>query len=180
MGVEVQALRPPLPPQRLPFLKLKRAHSNSWGETQPDRKRQFFGDIPYDDIVAGVIALLGPPIYVCQDTRKVVYEHAFMGRTHGGTLDHRMKLVISAQLHTNTLARMFSVGFQVHDQRGPLKIWPLMEAEAVPLRATLACGWTPLELREELGRVIRPWLDFANRHFSHAQAARPLARGQVA
>ena len=36
------------------------------------------------------------------------------------------------------------------------------------------------KIREELGRIIRPWLDFANRHFSHAQTAGPLAPGQVA
>jgi len=50
----------------------------------------------------------------------------------------------------------------------------------VPLRAEVTCGWTVWELREELGRIIRPWLDFANRHFSHAQTAGPLAPGQVA
>ena len=182
MAVEPPAVvRRDTPRPRLPsLLKLKRAHSNSWGETQPDRKRQFFGDIPYDDIIAGVIAGLGPPIYVCQDSRKAVYEHAFMGRTYDGTLDHKMKLVISAQLYTNHLARTFSLKFQVHDHRGPLKIWPLMEAEGVPLREEIKCGWTVANLRVELGRIIRPWLDFANRHFSHAQTAGPLAPGQVA
>ena len=186
MEVEVVAPPPVLrgdtsrPPPRLPFLNLKRAHSNSWGETQPDRKRQFFGDIPYDDIITGVVAALGPPIYVCQDSRKAVYAHDFMGRTYDGTLDQRMKLVITAQLYTNTLARSFSLKLQVYDRKGPLKIWPLMEAEGVPLRAEIKCGWTVWELREELGRIIRPWLDFANRHFSHAQTAGPLAPGQVA
>ena len=163
----------------LPFLGMKREHSSSWGETQPDRKRLYFGDIPYDDIIAGVIAGLGPPIYVCQDNRKVVYTHEFMGRTYDGSLDHRMKLVISAQLYTNSLARSFSIRFQVHDHKGPLKIWPLMEAEGVPLRAEMSCGLTVLELRAELKRIVRPWLDFANRHFSHAQTAGPLAPGQV-
>ena len=162
----------------LPFLGMKREHSSSWGETQPDRKRLYFGDIPYDDIIAGVIAALGPPIYVCQDSRKAVYAHEFMGRTYDGTLDHRMKLVISAQLYTNSLARSFSIRFQVHDRRGPLKIWPLMEAEAVPLRAEITCGWTVAELKTELEQIIAPWLMFVNRHFSLSQPAGPLAPSQ--
>ena len=164
----------------LPFLGMKRAHSNSWGETQPDRKRLYFGDIPYDDIVAGVIAGLGPLLYVCQDSRKAVYTHAFMGRTYDGALDSQMALVFTAQLYDNGASRLYSVRFQVRDSRGPLKIWPLMEAEAVPLRAVVSCGRTVLELRAELRKIVRPWLDFANRHFSHAQTSGPLAPGQVA
>ena len=160
----------------IPLLALKRAHSAS-GET-PEKKRQFFGELPFDDIVAGVLATLGPPLYVCQDNRKVVYAHEFMGRTHDGTLDHRMKLVISAQLYTNTLARSFSIKLQVHDHKGPLKIWPLMEAEGVPLRSTIDCGWTVPELKAKLEQIIAPWLAFVNRHFSLAQEAGPLAPGQ--
>ena len=44
----------------IPLLALKRAHSAS-AET-PEKKRQFFGDLPFDDIVAGVLATLGPPL----------------------------------------------------------------------------------------------------------------------
>ena len=160
----------------IPLLALKRAHSAS-AET-PEQKRQFYGEIPYDDIVAGVLAGLGPPIYVCQDSRKAVYTHEFTGRTYDGTIDHRMKLVISAQLYTNTLARSFSLKVQVHDRKGPLKIWPLMEAEGVPLRATIDCGWTVRELKVELERIIAPWLHFVNRHFSLSQPAGPLAPGK--
>jgi len=175
----------PMPPPvrrqpRLPFLKLKRAHSNSWGETQPDRKRLYFGDIPYDDIIAGVLASLGPLLYVCQDSQKTMYTHAFMGRGYDGALDSSMALVFTAQMYDNGLARIYSLRFQVRGSKGPLKIWPLMEAEAVPLRATISCGRTVTELKADLEQIVRPWLDFANRHFSHAQTSGPLAPGQVA
>ena len=50
------------------MLALKPAHSAS-GETS-DKKRQFAGDLPFDEIVAGVLATLGPPLYVCQDCRE--------------------------------------------------------------------------------------------------------------
>jgi hypothetical protein len=164
--------------QQLPLLALKRAHSAS-AET-PDRKRQFFGDLPFDDILTGVIATLGPPLYVCQDQERKDYRYAFSGRTHDGTLDNNMALLISAQLRDNGLARVFVLRLQVNDSNGPLRIWPLMEAEDVPVRATLTCGWTVPKLRAELRKIIGPWLAFVDRHFSLAQDAGPLAPGQVA
>ena len=160
--------------QQLPLLALKRAHSAS-AETS-DRKRQFFGDLPFDDILAGVIATLGPPLYVCQDQEKKDYRYAFSGRTHDGTLDGSMELLISAQLRDNGLARVFVLQLQVNDSNGPLRIWPLMEAEDVPLRATLTCGWTVPQLRAELEQTIGPWLAFVDRHFSLAQDAGPWLR----
>ena len=164
--------------QQLPLLALKRAHSAS-AETS-DQKRQFFGDLPLDDIVAGVLATLGPALYVCQDRERKDYRYAFSGRTHDGTLDGNMELLISAQLRDNGLARVFVLRLQVNDSNGPLRIWPLMEAEDVPLRATLTCGWTVPQLRAELEQIIGPWLAFVDRHFSLAQDAGPLAPGQVA
>ena len=162
----------------IPLLALKRAHSAS-GETS-DRKRQFFGDLPLDDIIAGVLATLGPPLYVCQDHERKDYRFPFSGRTHDGTLDSNMELLISAQLRDNGLARVFVIRMQVNDSNGPLRIWPLMEAENVPLRSTISCGWTVQELKVELVKIIAPWLAFVNRHFSLAQEAGPLAPGQVA
>lgn len=159
----------------IPLLALKRAHSAS-GESS-DRKRQFFGDLPFDDIVAGVLATLGPPLYVCQDHARKEYRHAFSGRTHDGTLDDRMEIAISAQLRDNGLARVFVLLLQVNDRNGPLRIWPLMEAEHVPLRVTITCGWTAPELKVELEQIIAPWLAFVNRHFSLAREALPLAPG---
>jgi hypothetical protein len=160
----------------IPLVALKRAHSAS-AETS-DRKRQFFGDLPFDDIVAGVLATLGPPLYVCQDYARKDYRYAFSGRTHDGTLDGNMQLVISAQLRDNGLARVFVVRLQVNDRNGPLRIWPLMEAEDVPLRATITCGWTVPELKVELEQIIAPWLAFVDQHFSLAQDAGPLAPSQ--
>ena len=165
---------------RLPFLGLKRAHSNSWGETQPDRKRQFFGDIPYDEIVDGVLRGLGPPLYVCEDMRKQEYKRAFRGRTHDGTLDGNMEVNIWAQLRNNGPARIFSLGIVVSDSQGPLRIWPLLEAEGLPVRVTISCGFTVPELRAELLQILTPWLDFVDRHFSLAQEAGPIAPGQAA
>ena len=162
----------------IPLLALKRAHSAS-GETS-DRKRQFFGDLPLDDIIAGVLATLGPPLYVCQDHERKDYRFPFSGRTHDGTLDSNMELLISAQLRDNGLARVFVIRMQVNDSNGLLRIWPLMEAENVPLRSTISCGWTVQELKVELVKIIAPWLAFVNRHFSLAQEAGPLAPGQVA
>ena len=162
----------------IPLLALKRAHSAS-GETSV-KKRQFFGDLPLDEIVAGVMAALGPPLYVCQDYARKDYRYAFSGRTHDGTLDGNMELLVSAQLRDNGLARVFVLRLQVNDRNGPLRIWPLMEAEDVPLRSTIACGWTVPELKAELEQILAPWLAFVNRHFSLAQEAGPVAPGQVA
>jgi hypothetical protein len=89
-----------------------------------------------------------------------------------------MELVISAQLRDNGLARVFVVRLQVNDRNGPLRIWPLMEAEDVPLRATITCGWTVPELKVELEQIIAPWLAFVDQHFSLAQDAGPLAPSQ--
>ena len=160
----------------IPLLGLKRAHSAS-GETS-DKKRQFFGDLPLDEIVAGVLATLGPPLYVCQDYARKDYRFAFSGRTHDGTLDNNMELIISAQLRDNGLARLFSIRLQVNDSNGPLRIWPLMDAEDVPLRVTITCGWTVAELKTELEQIIAPWLHFVNRHFSLGQPAGPIAPSQ--
>ncbi len=160
----------------IPLLALKRAHSAS-AETS-DKKRQFFGDLPFDEIVAGVLATLGPPLYVCQDYARKDYRFPFSGRTHDGTLDSNMELVISAQLRDNGLARLFSIRLQVNDSNGPLRIWPLMDAEDVPLRVTITCGWTVAELKTELEQIIAPWLHFVNRHFSLNQPAGPIAPSQ--
>ena len=160
----------------IPLLVLKRAHSAS-AETS-DHKRQFFGDLPLDEIVAGVLATLGPPLYVCQDYARKDYRYAFSGRTHDGTLDGNMELLISAELRDNGLARVFVLRLQVNDSNGPLRIWPLMDAEDVPLRVTITCGWTASELKVELEQIVAPWLHFVNRHFSLAQEAGPIAPGQ--
>ena len=53
-----------------------------------------------------------------------------------------------------------------------------MEAEDVPLRATITCGWTVPELKVELEQIIAPWLAFVDQHFSLAQDAGPLAPSQ--
>jgi len=167
----------------LPFLGLKRAHSAS-NEKQGDEKRQAFnqtfGHIPYEDIINGVVNALGPTIFVCQDTTKAVYTHQFRGRSYDGIPDEKMRIIITAQLHTtNSLVRTYSINFQVHDRRGPLKIWPLLEAEYVPTREKIRCGWEASALRRELTKLIYPWLDFTNRHFSLAQESGPLAPGQL-
>ena len=166
----------------LPFLGLKRAHSAS-NEKQGDEKRQAldqtFGQIPYEDIVNGVVNALGPVIYVCQDMTKTVYKHQFSGRSYDGRLDNKMRIIITAQIHTNELVRTYSIQLQVHDRAGPLKIWPLMEAEGVHTRKKIRCGLQAPELRRELTILIYPWLDFTNRHFSIAQASGPLAPGQL-
>ena len=169
---------------RLPFIGLKRAHSAS-GE-QNEEKRQFLGEVPYEDILKGTVAQFRAMILNCNPALgargvRADYFHVFKGRNTQGQIDENMRFHITAGLVANGLAGAYRVRMRVADgARNVIMTHNLQESEGYPTQLVIECrpDMTDEELQSALEVVVYTWLSFVNRHFSLAQPAGPLAPDQ--
>jgi hypothetical protein len=166
---------PPPPLLALNPMRLKREASRS-GE-MPPAKRLHMRE--YEEIVDGVLERMQDQIYICSDARPAVYTRTFSGRNSRNRRDDAMSFRIEAKLagvriphgqpslfdRARATARRFELEFTMADSHGPMRIRALMERGGVEARQDVACGLRPLVLREQLVRVVHPWLDFAHARF---------------
>jgi len=167
---------------------LKRQLSRN-AERAPNRKRrQFLCDVPYSEIVNGVLRAFLPLLSACAHDA-AEYQHHFCGRNLRGERDDAMRLTIHAR-HFGRIRDLEGEWVRLHlkvdDAHGPLKIRSLMQFRGVPELGWIRCrgaAQTDTEsvqraqgLRAELEDVVDAWLDWIGDEFEYEfQHADPMS-----